>query len=309
MFGSPFERHMVTRKILYSLLPVFLFSIYLYGLRVIAVTGAALLFGILTDYAIAKWRHRRPSEAVVLTCVLYSLSLPPLTPLLEVATGIVVAVALTNGIEAVFGQNLFNKANLARFIAFIAFPAVMTSAWMVPGNFGMSFADVVSGATPLAILKHGGTLDLMNMIIGLRPGSIGESPILLILLSASYLAVTGTAQWRLMLSTVLGAAALGVLLWFTGVSRPDSLQYEFMAGSLLFVSVWMVTDEQTAPKKPLSQWVYGLVIGAVTILVRTLTGIPEGTSIGLLVGNVLASLLDEMLPGPRQDVVGGEIIR
>ncbi len=300
MFQNLFQKQVIMRRVIYSLIPVFLFSIYLYGWRVLAITAVTFLFGILTEYVVEKTRKKKVSEAVLVTCTLYALSMPPKTPLWIVAVGIIFAVAIGKGVYGGFGRNVFNPAITGRLFIYITFPTVMTTAWMVPGNFGMNVADATSTATPLAILHNGGSVDLLNMIVGLRSGSIGESPVILILIGAVYLLVTKTAQWRLMLSTFLSAGIFTTIFWASGASPYYPPQYALMAGSILYMSVWMATDPVSAPNKKLSQWIYGLIIGGVTVLVRTFSGFPEGTSFGILVGNVFASLIDELMPAPKK---------
>jgi len=300
VFQNLFQKQVIMRRVIYSLVPVFLFSIYLYGWRVLTITAVTFVFGILTEYVFEKVRKKKVTEAVFVTCTLYALSMPPRTPLWIVAVGIIFAVAIGKEVYGGFGRNIFNPAITGRIFVYITFPTIMTTAWMVPGNFGMNAVDATTMATPLGILHSGGHLDLLNMLIGLRSGSLGESPIILILAGAIYLIWTKTAQWRLMLSTILSAAIFTTLFWATGVSSYFPPIDALTAGSILFMSVWMVTDPVSAPNKKAGQWLYGLIIGGVTVLVRTFSGFPEGVSFGILVGNVFASLIDELLPNPRK---------
>jgi Na+-transporting NADH:ubiquinone oxidoreductase subunit B len=130
-------------------------------------------------------------------------------------------------------------------------------------------------------------------------GSSGESAIWLIVIAGIYLAVTKTAQWRLMVSTLLSASALHVVFYFTGLTQLVP-HLALMSGSLLYVCVFMSTDPVSAPNKPASQWLYGLIIGGTTALIRVFSGFPEGTSFGVLLGNTFASLIDEIMPAPKK---------
>jgi Na+-transporting NADH:ubiquinone oxidoreductase subunit B len=161
-------------------------------------------------------------------------------------------------------------------------------------DFGL---DAMSNATPLAIMRDGAAeqLDFWQLFFGFRTGSMGETAVWLILAGALYYIITKTAQWRLIVSTLGSAAALHVIFFYTGLSQVVP-HLALMSGSILYVSVFMATDPVSAPNKPLSQWVYGIIIGSVTVLVRTFAGFPEGTSFGILIGNTFASLLDELLP-------------
>lgn len=141
---------------------------------------------------------------------------------------------------------------------------------------------------------------------------MGESSTLLILLAATYLLVTKTANWRMMLFTFLGALVAAAAFFFSGLipgvdpaSYPGALSFlpiavYMMSGSILYVAVFMSTDPITAPNNPLAQFVYGLIIGVVSMTIRALGGFPEGTSFGILVGNTFAALLDEILPKKKK---------
>jgi Na+-transporting NADH:ubiquinone oxidoreductase subunit B len=112
------------------------------------------------------------------------------------------------------------------------------------------------------------------------------------------LIITKTANWRLIVSTLASALVLTALLLFAGVSKALPME-SLLAGSFLFVAVFMATDPVSAPKKPAAQWVYGILIGATVVLVRTFSLFPEGTSFAILLGNTAASLFDEIASGKK----------
>jgi Na+-transporting NADH:ubiquinone oxidoreductase subunit B len=157
---------------------------------------------------------------------------------------------------------------------------------------------------------------LINLFLGRRSGSIGESSILLISLAGIYLIYTKTANWRMIVMTLVSAALLTGILFFTGAMTRlspmmspegktllESLEMitKFLfSGSLFFVAVFMSTDPVSAPNKPSSQLIYGLLIGGVTVVIRVFSGFPEGTSFGILIANTFASLLDEVMPAPKK---------
>jgi Na+-transporting NADH:ubiquinone oxidoreductase subunit B len=144
---------------------------------------------------------------------------------------------------------------------------------------------------------------------------MGEGAIFLIVAAAVWLLATKTANWRMMLNTLLSAALLSAILYWSGVMKthlplmsPDGKDFGaqcldllrfMMSGSLLFVAVFMATDPITAPKKALAQFFYGWIIGSVTILVRCFTGFPEGTSFAILTANTFGPLIDELLPARK----------
>ena len=322
-----FQKQDIMRRVIYSLVPMFLFAIFLYGWRVIVTTAFVFAFGIATEYFFEKSRKKKVSEAVLVTCALYSLSLPPVTPVWIAVVGIVFAVAIAKEVFGGFGRNIFNPAITGRLFIYITFPTVLTTAWMVPaltdvagaagltgafGTSGIMNVDAISAATPLALMRSGEMPDLWNLFLGFRSGSMGESSIVLILLAAVYLIYTKTANWKLILSTFLSALFFTVLFYFadwipgvspsnfSGTSHLIPIAAYMMSGSIMYVAVFMSTDPVSGPNKPGAQWAYGILIGGVSMAVRTFSGFPEGTSFGIMIGNTFSALLDEIFPKKKK---------
>ncbi len=288
-----FQKQLMMRRVLISLIPIFLFSLYLYGLRVLAIVLVTFTLGILTEYFIEKKRGKKVSEAVLVTCALYSLSMPPSVPLWIVAVGILFAVFMAKEVYGGFSRNIFNPAIAGRLFVYISFATVMQSSFIPAGNFGWPL-DAVTGPTPLALMRTGQRFPLFDMAFGFRTGSIGEGSAVLILLAAIYLIATKTASWRLIVSTIVSGTLLAGALLLAGVSAALPLE-SLLAGSFLFVAVFMATDPVSAPKKPGAQWMYGIIVGVCIVLVRTFSLFPEGTSFGILIGNTAASILDDIV--------------
>ncbi len=289
-----FQKQLIMRRVLYSLVPIYLFAIYLYGYRVLLLMLVVFPLGIAAEYVMEKTRGKKVSEAVLVTCALYTLAMPPKAPLWIAAIGILFAVFIGKEVYGGFGRNIFNPAITGRLFVYITFPNILQDAWMTPGNFGFA-PDAVSSATPLEAMRGGELPELLNLFLGLRPGSIGESSVLLILAAAVYLIVTKTANWKLIVSMFGSALALSGILFFAGVEAAHPPIHAVMSGSILFVAVFMVTDPVSAPKRPSSQWIYGAIIGSASVVIRTFSLFPEGTSFALLLGNTFASLLDELV--------------
>jgi len=301
VYSKIFQKQLIMRRVIYALLVLMAFSTYLFGWRVLAINAMVLALGIFTEWVFEKSRGKKVSEAVIVTSLLFGLSLPPLVPFWVAAVGIIFAVAIGKEVFGGFGRNVFNPAIAGRLFVYISFPAQLQLTWKtprIPAFLQETFsADAMSGATPLAIMSDGGAeqLDFWQLFFGFRSGSMGETAIWLILAGALYYTVTKTAQWRLIVSTLGSAAALHVVFYYTGLTELVP-HLALMSGSILYVSVFMATDPVSAPNKPLSQWVYGIIIGSVTVLIRLFAGFPEGTSFGILIGNTFASLLDEIMP-------------
>ncbi len=288
-----FQKQVMMRRVLIALIPIYLFSIYLYGWRLLLLGVLVFAVGIGIEYLFEKSRKKKVSEAVLVTCSLYLLGLPAQTPWWIAIIGITFAVFIAKEIYGGFGRNIFNPAISGRLFVYITFPNQLQGGFLEPGSFGIG-ADALTTATPLAMLRQGEPIDYLMTFLGFRSGSMGESSIVLILIAAIYLIATKTANWRQILTTLLSAAALTLALHLFGVEKtlpPVSL----IAGSLFFVAVFYSTDPVSAPKQKASLWLYGIIVGSTTVLVRTFSLFPEGTSFGILLANTFASLLDNLV--------------
>lgn len=278
------------RRVLYSLIPIFLFSIYLYGWRALALTVLVFLFGIATEYFYTKSQNKKVSEAVMVTCALYALSLPPMVPFWIAAVGIIFAILIAKSAFGGFGRNIFNPAIAGRLFVYIAFPNPMTTQFVTPGRFGL---DAVTTATPLDQMREGLMPSLQNLLLGFRSGSLGESAVILIVLAGIYLIATKTANWKVIFMTLISFFGFSALFWYLGMGRSVPPLEGLLSGSILYVAVFMATDPITAPNKVGAQWAYGFIIGTMVALVRTFSLFSEGTSFAILMANTFASLLDE----------------
>lgn len=292
-----FQKQPMMRKMLWALLFVFIFSVFAYGFRVIWLGIWVFTTGVFVEYLFEKQKKKPISEAVLVTCMLFLLSLPPNTPFWVAMIGIAFGVAFGKEVYGGFGRNIFNPAIVGRLFIYITFPNYMTMGWVKPSLFG---TDAVSSATPLALMRQGENLNVLNLLTGWRAGSIGEGPILIILAAAVYLIVTKTASWRLMISTYFSAAALTFLLDVFNVPKALPTLPAILSGSLVFISVFMATEPITAPKKIRSQWIYGIIIGTTGVIIRTFSLFSEGWSFAILMGNLFAPLLDEVIKDKKK---------
>jgi len=316
-----FQKQLMMRRVVYSLIPIFVFSVLLYGWRSLVIYAVVFPLGIFTEYIFSRPRGKKVSEAVLVTCALYALSMPPAVPLWIAAIGIVFGVGFGKCIFGGFGRNIFNPAIAGRLFVYVAFPQGMQRSFLPPWKPGMPWTswlntsvDSATAATPLVDIKEGAALNLFDLLTGFRIGALGESAIILIMLAGLYLIFTKTANWKIMLSTVFSFSTVIVVLWIASVSSlGSSMSFppieSLLSGSILFVAVFMATDPITAPKKPGAQWIYGILIGSISALIRVFSLFPEGVSFGVLIGNTFASLLDECFPAARSGVSSSKIGR
>lgn len=287
-----FLKQPMMRRMLYALAPVYIFALFTYGLRVILLSLVVFPIGVFMEYLFERIKKKPVSEAVLVSCTLFVLAMPPKVPLWIAAVGIAFGITFGKCVYGGFGRNIFNPAITGRLFIYITFPAFMTAGWVSPSFFGV---DAVSSATPLELLREGTQVKLWNLFLGWRAGSIGEAPIFLIVLSALYLIFTKTASWRIIVSTLGSASILTFLLELFKVPKALPAIPALLSGSLFFVAVFMATDPVSSPRKIKAHWLFGMIVGVSGVLIRTFSLFPEGWSFAIMLGNVFAPLLDELI--------------
>jgi Na+-transporting NADH:ubiquinone oxidoreductase subunit B len=212
----------------------------------------------------------------------------------QVALATAFAVIIGKEVFGGTGMNFMNPALVARAFLFFAYPNCMSGDKVWIHNAG----DAISGATPLGDAMVGNFASMpsvMDMFWGIIPGSIGETSIPAILIGAVLLLVTGVASWRIMLSIVLGASAVGLLINAIGGNGYMELPfyYHFLMGGFAFGCVFMATDPVTAAQTNKGKWIYGFLIGAFAVVIRVFNpAYPEGMMLAILLMNVFAPLID-----------------
>ncbi len=294
-----FMKQDLMRRVLYSLLPLLAFSVYLFGWRVLLLLVVVTAAGIATEYVvIQRWYqgNSKVSEAVLVSCFLYALTLPPAVPFWTAVLGIVFGIFFGKGIFGGFGKNVFNPAILGRCFIFISFPASMTNLWSqpftgLPGGITAyaGAADTITAATPLGFGLA--EIGFLPRLLGTIPGSAGETSALLIAAAAAYLIVTKTASWKIMGSTAVGFLGIGTLVYLLGdmTLHPAAAM---VTGGFLFAAVFMATDPISAPRQETARILYGLLIGALTIIIRAYGNFAEGAMFAILIANTFGPFLD-----------------
>jgi len=257
--------------------------------------------------------------------MLIPLVMPVDCPLWMVAVGTIFAVVIAKEVFGGTGMNILNVALTARAFMFFAYPTKMSgnNVWFSTGYgdsitaaAGPNIIDTFTGATPLGILvdtPDGATLssvitnagggynfELWNSFIGLIPGSIGSTSVLMVLLGAALLIWTGIASWRIMLWATIGGALMGAFFNFIGPAYfPENLYlqipwyHQLCLGGFAFGVVFMATDPVSAAQTTKGKIWYGLLIGILAILIRTANpAYPEGIMLAILFMNVMAPTID-----------------
>lgn len=295
------KQKMMTR-VLISLLPILLLSIYLFGLRTLVLLAVVTITGILCEYGIMRLINgskAKVSEAVLVTCLLFTLSLPPSVPYWVAMVGIAFGVVFGKCVFGGFGKNIFNPALVGRCLIYVSFPAHMTVAWSrpftdFPGGLirWSGGADALTSATPmLTFNKEGIITDYFQLFLGNIAGSLGETSALLIIIAAIYLIATKTASWKIIVSTIGSFAVLSSILYFTGAIQTDPL-FSVLSGGFLFAAVFMATDPISAPKQEASKIIYGVLIGVTALIIRSFSLFTEGIMFAVLIVNAFVPLIE-----------------
>ena len=270
----------------------------LYYVPVLVVT---FVVGGFWEALFAVVRRHEVNEGFLVTGMLFPLILPATIPLWQVALGISFGVVVGKEIFGGTGMNVLNPALVARAFIFFAYPAEMSgdAVWIA----AQTSADGVSGATALAQATLSGTagvtetFDFWSAFLGVVPGSMGETSTLACLVGAVVLILTGVGSWRIMVSVVVGTFLTGTLLNTLGSDSNPFFNvppvWHFVLGGWAFGTVFMATDPVSSPSSPRGHYVYGLLIGALVVLIRVVNpAYPEGMMLAILFMNLFAPLID-----------------
>lgn len=280
--------------------PTVLASIYFFGWRCLAIVILSYVTGIIIELGFAIHNNEEVTEGMFVTCILYPMILPPTIPYWMATVGIVVGIILGKEVFGGTGKNIFNPAIVGRTFLAVTFPVEMASRWVPPfkgwpGGFlhWTHSADAITAATPLINFKNGVPENLLNMLWGSTGGSMGETSAIIIIVFGIILVMTRIANWRLPLATIASAMVLASIMHVVSPEQFSSPIYHFLGGGLLFGAFYMVTDPVSAPFTSNGKWVYGILIGMTTIVIRNLSGFPEGMMFAILLMNMFAPMIDD----------------
>jgi Na+-transporting NADH:ubiquinone oxidoreductase subunit B len=265
----------------------------LYFFPIFFVTFAV---GGLWEALFASIRKQEISEGFIVTGLLFPLTLPPDIPLWQAALGISFGVVVGKEIFGGTGRNIFNPALTGRVFLFFAYPG------QISGDAVWIAVDGVTKATPLAEVADPSlvlSVSWMDAFLGAIPGSMGETSTLACLIGAAILIVSGIASWRIMLSTAAGMFCLSALLYVIGSASNPMLAlspvWHLVLGGFAFGTVYMTTDPVTGAMTDKGKYIYGLLIGILTVLIRAVNpGFPEGIMLAILFGNMFAPIIDRI---------------
>ncbi len=277
-------------------------EVFCYGfLAVLPKILVSYIVGLGIEFAWAQWKGEEIQEGYLVSGIIIPLIIPIGCPLWMLALACAFSVIFCKEIFGGTGMNLFNPAIAVRMFLFFAYPSKMTgdTVWVAQNSIfglGNDLPDGFTCATPLGQVAQGVTPDLsvLDMAIGLIPGSIGETSIFAIAIGACILLVTGIASWRTMLSVFCGGALMSFV--FQGGMSPLTSAQHLVLGGFAFGAVFMATDPVTSCRTTTGQYIYGFIIGAMAIIIRVMNaGYPEGMMLAIFFGNMIAPTIDHFV--------------
>ena len=271
--------------------------------------------GLLVEFIFAVIKGHEVEEGYLVTGMLVPLIVPVDIPLWMLAVAIVFGVVIGKEVFGGTGMNILNPALTIRAFLFFAYPTWMSGdkVWvhgaverdqMIAAGQNL---DAISGETILGTLAQNKDVgySVMDMFYGIIPGSVGETSTLLILLGGLFLIFTKIGSWRIMLSSVIGALVMGLIFngvvssgWITESSKFYGLMstefwHHLLIGGFAFGTVFMATDPVTASQTTKGKWIYGFLVGFISIMIRVFNpAYPEGVMLAILLMNVFAPTID-----------------
>jgi len=314
--GESVEKIMWT--VVGCLVPPLILSIFIFGFQTLFITLISVASCVAAEAVSQKLLHRPitiKDGTAVITGMLLAYIIPPGVPYWMPILGAVMAIYVAKHLLGGIGFNIFNPALIGRAFLVATFPVAMTSAWLSPIRNGSVFkymgtsVDAISTATPLFVLKHFGFAGLIqkfgslsriysSFFVGWRPGCIGETSALLLILGGLYLIYKRYITWHIPVSMIVSVA---LLTWAFGGDKlfTGHPLIAVLSGGVMLGAFFMATDYVTSPTQNTAKLIFGTCIGAITVLIRLKGGYPEGVCYAILLMNPLTPAFEQWFKPKR----------
>jgi len=318
-----YEHHSVSKLmygVVFALLPALAVSVYYFGMGAIIVTLAAVISCVGFEYLIQKFILKEKTSisdgSAALTGLLLAFNIPSNLPIWMIIIGSLVAIGIGKMSFGGLGNNPFNPALVGRVFLLISFPVDMTS-WPKPTGFANGYADAVTGATPLAIMKEGlGKGDSvssimenipshMEMFYGYMGGSMGEICAAALLLGLVWMLVRKVISWHIPVITLFTIFAFTGLLHLGNPEKYADPIFHLLTGGAMLGAIFMATDYVTSPMSKKGMIFYSVGIGVITVVIRVFGAYPEGISFAILIMNAFVPLINTYVKPKRF----GEVVK
>ncbi|MFG6384178.1 MAG: RnfABCDGE type electron transport complex subunit D [Lachnospiraceae bacterium] len=277
-----------TRIMLYvviALLPATFFGIWNFGVKALLLIFICVATCVASEWVFEKLIHKKSTIndfSAVVTGLLLALNLPHTLPIWQAVLGSVFAIVIVKMLFGGLGQNFMNPALGARCFLLVSFAGTMTSFTY----------DGVTGATPLALLKSGESVDTMKMLIGTTAGTIGETSVIAILIGAIFLILMGVIDLTIPASYIISFIVFVLLFGGHGLDW-TYVTAHLCGGGLMLGAFFMATDYVTSPITPMGKVVYGILLGILTGLFRIFGANAEGVSFAIILSNLLVPIIEK----------------
>lgn len=283
-----------------SLLILLLRATQVFGLATLSMAAVSILFAAAVEFSFARVRGHKVHESSIITPLVFTLLLPPATPLWMVAVGSGFGVFFGKAVFGGYGRNVFNPAVTGRLFLTFAFPQYMLTRWLDPVS-----QDIVSSATPLITLNRNIAFpySTTNLLLGQVPGTLGETFRLGIIVLGLLIVLLKIADWRIpasFIGTVFLMNAVGTML---GSDRFRDPMLSLLVGGLLFGAFFVATDPVSAPYTSAGKLLFGLGLGFITVIIRNFGTHNEGVIFAVIIMNALAPQLDKLFTKPTSQEV------
>ena len=284
-----FRTNKIMLDVVCALLPALIVGVIVAGTRALYVTGISVVVALVSEYlysVLTKTRNTVVDGSALVTGVLLAMTLPANVPYWLVAVGSVFAIVVVKALCGGLGQNIFNPALAARALMMFVYPVGMV-------RYSAIGVDGVTAATPLhhMVMPALPEESLLDMFLGICPGSIGEVSAVALLAGGAYLV------HRKVISARIPAAYLGSVAVLTFIfSKTDAplmwMLYSLLSGGVMLGAIFMATDYTTSPATPVGQIIYGIGCGVLTVVFRYFGLFPEGVTYAILLMNALVWIID-----------------
>lgn len=268
-----------------ALLPASIFGVINFGIRALLLILVCVAVCVASEWVFEKLIHKKSTIndfSAVVTGLLLALNLPHTLPIWQAVLGSVFAIVIVKMLFGGLGQNFMNPALGARCFLLVSFAGTMTSFTY----------DGVTGATPLALIRNGETVDTMKMFLGTTAGTIGETSVVAILIGAIILILLGVIDLRIPASYIISFAVFILLFGGHGFDM-NYLTAQLCGGGLMLGAFFMATDYVTSPITPAGKIVFGILLGILTGLFRVFGANAEGVSFAIILGNLLVPIIEK----------------
>ena len=305
----------VMLDVIIGLVPAMIAAVYFFRLYAVIVTATCIITSVATEWICNHIRGReKPSESIcdfsaIITGLILAFSLPPAFPWWAAVIGSVFAIAVGKMVYGGLGANIFNPAMIGRAFLMLCFGMMMTT-WNVPATIDPNmpqirttenYTDARTQATPLALakqaIKSGKGSDVVNnqlkdLFYGNVGGCIGETSAIALIIGGIYLLIRRTITFRIPLAVLLTSIVISGATYIIKPQANISPIAHICSGGLLIGAFFIATDPVTSPLTTKGQWIFGIGVGALTMLIRLVGGYPEGMMFSVLMMNAFTPLID-----------------